>query len=149
MLASPNVEGAQLGEPLDRDRERRPAAAEVDVDAPVGGARGDHGAGLLAQDPQRLVERGRAHEPLVAALEPRGDGLGRRAIAAFRERVAGVGGTERERRIPDRAVPGAPAEVAAERVQVEAVRAVVGVGASVDGSAASAASGSPAMRSCR
>ena len=117
-------EAAQLGQPVDRDDVRRPASAQVGLDAPVGGA-GDHRrVGVLGQQGERLGEVGRAGEPRHPG---RGDRR-RRAGLPLGQRVRRGGCAERPGRVPDRAVAGAAAEVAADGVQVEAVGAVLRVG---------------------
>ena len=117
-------EAAQLGQPVDGDDVRRAAAAQVGLDAPVGGA-GDHRrVGVLGQEGERVGEVGRAGEPRHPG---RGD-RGSRAGLSLRQRVRRGGGTQRPGRVADRAVAGAAAEVAADGVEVEAVGAVLRVG---------------------
>ena len=132
--ASPIVSSRSSGSRSIAIASARPPAAQVHVDAPVGASGDDHRVGLVAHEPQRLVERCGAHEPGAVGVEPgRGDGAGAGRDAAFCERVGGLGRAEREGGVADRPVARAPAEVAAQRVQVEAVRAVVRIVASVDG----------------
>ena len=106
-----------------------PGAAEVDLDAPVGGAGDQRGVGVLREQGERLGQVGGADE---LARRRRRAGCARRAGAgsarAGGERVVVVGLPERVRGVADRAVAGAAAEVAAQRVQVEAVRSVLVVG---------------------
>ena len=117
-------EAAQLGQPVDRDDVRRAAPAQVGLDAPVGGAGHHRRVGVLGQEGERLGEVGGPGEP----GHPGGGDRRRRAGLALGERVRRVGSAERPGRVPDRAVAGAAAQVAADRVQVEAVGAVLGVG---------------------
>ena len=119
------VERQQLGDAVDRHDQRFAATPDVDLDAPVGRPRDDDRGGILGQHGERILERGRTHEPAVRAGEIGGDGLRRRSIAPQGDRVILFGGTERVRGVADRAVSGAPAEIPAERVQVEAVRTVL------------------------
>ena len=128
---------AQLGQPVDGHGVRRPGTAQVDLDAPVGRAGDDGRVGVLGQQRERLGQVGRAGEAATGAVDPGRHGRRRRGGPPARERVVVARLSERPGRVADRAVAGAAAEVAAHRVQVEAVRAVLvvlhGVGAGAVG----------------
>ncbi len=118
-----DVERAQLGQPVHRDDVRRPLTAEVGLDAPVGAARDDGGVGTSLDQGQRLGEVCGSGEP----VDPRRHHVGSRRGDPFGQMVAGRRRWECPGRVADRPVAGAAAQVAAHRVQVEAVRAVLGV----------------------
>ena len=83
------------------------------------------GVGVLGQQRQRLGQVARAGERPVGPVDP-GRGRRRRRGGQPRgERVVGGGCAERVGGVADRAVAGAAAQVAAQRVQVEAVGAVL------------------------
>ena len=108
---------AQLGQPVDREAVRRPGAAQVDLDAPVGAARHQRRPGVPAQQVVGLRQVGGAGEAGRPGRR-RGRGGG---IAAPRQPVVDAGLGERLGGVADRPVAGAAAEVAADGVQVEAL----------------------------
>ena len=117
-----DAEPAKLLEPVDSDRQLGARVPDVQLDAPVGRSGHEDGIRLVGEQLQRLVEVGRAHERALRAGDLGGLGGGRRLLQPGLHRVVGIGLPECVGRIHDRAVAGAAAEVAAERVQVEAVR---------------------------
>ena len=92
---------------------------------------GDHGRlrPLVRRSCERLGEVGGPDERRAVLAQPGRRRRGRRLRRPGGERVVGRRLAERVRGVPDRPVAGAPAQVAAERVQVEAVGPVLGVGA--------------------
>ena len=107
---------------------RARAVPDVQLDAPVGGTGHQLGVGIVGQQVEGLREVQRPDVVALAAADPgRGGGRGG-LLAAGPERVVEVGVAERVRGVLDRPVAGAAAEVAAQRVQVEAVGAVFVIG---------------------
>ena len=125
--ASNRLETPQLVEPVDGHDEAGPGALEVHVDTPVRAAGDDRGLGFLGENPQCLLEIGWSDELRLGVVQPGRYGGRRGRRTAGGQRVVGGREAERVGSVLDGAVPGAPAEVAAERVEVEAVVAVVGV----------------------
>lgn len=87
-----------------------------------------HRVGSLAQQLQRFGEGVLPQERAVVLGVFGGDRCGRGLLATLRQRVLVRGRTDGERGIANRAIAGAPAQVPAQRVQIETVRTVLGVG---------------------
>src|SRR5690606_40252617 len=83
----------------------------------------------VAQQLRRLGQGALPQERAVVPGVLGGDRCRRGLLAALRERVLLGGRADGEGGVADRAVAGAAAQVPAQRVQVEAVRAVLGVAA--------------------
>ena len=121
-------EFAQLGDPVDADGQVGAGVPDIQLDTPVRGAGHQPRVRVNRQQFEGLGQIGRAD---VAALRARGRGGGRRGRGfgqPGQQRVAGLRRPEGVGRVLNRPVPGAPAQVAAERVQVEPVRPVLMVG---------------------
>ncbi len=95
---------------------------------PVGGAGDQDRVGAVREQLKCRGQIGGTHELGIAGADPRRTRGGRRLVAALGQGVVGPGLPEREGGVLDRAVARAPAQVAAQRVQVEAVRPVLLVG---------------------
>ncbi len=121
----PDGERAQLRQPVDGHRQRGSRAPDVDLDPPVGAAGHHDSVRPLGQQGQRLGQVCRSDELGLADPHPGVGGPWRRRCAAARERVVRGRGVEGVGGVPDRAVTRAAAEVPAQRVQVEPVRAVL------------------------
>ena len=80
------------------------------------------------QQPEGLGQIGRADVAALGARGRGGGGRGRGFGQPGQQRVAGLRRPEGVGRVPDRPVPGAPAQVAGQRVQVETVRPVLVLG---------------------
>ena len=119
----------QFGQPVDGDHAIRPAGADVHLDAPVGGAGDHHRVGPLAQQLQRLGQGVFRRNALPSWVYSVATGAGGDCSRRCASGSSSVGVTDGERGVANRAVAGAAAQVSAQRVQVEAVRAVLGVGA--------------------
>ncbi len=103
-----------------------PAAADVDLDAPVGAIRRPPRRRGARSGGDRIGERGpaeRTGRPGRSTSVGTGPGAGRSRRCAMLS--SAVGGAERIRGVADGPVSGAPAQVSAERVKVEAVRTVL------------------------
>ena len=117
---------AQLRDLVDAHHERRPAPAEVDLDTPVRRAGHEDRVGTLMHQLEGRVRSTAVRTPrrywrfgwLAKPAQPRSG-----AARSDRRQRARLG----RRQHPDRPVPRAAAEVAAHRVQVEAVRAMFGL----------------------
>src|SRR5699024_3076117 len=104
-----------------------PAAAQIDLHSPVGTA-GDHlRLGLLAQHVKGFTERLGPDEGLLAHGGGGSRYLRWRTVQPLLHRVLGLGAAQSVGGIPDRPVTGAPAQVAAQGVQVETVGSASGV----------------------
>ena len=116
-------QGAQLGQPVDGDGQSGPVVAQVQLDTPVGGAGQQLGLRPFREQRERLVEAdpvGRTTPCRLVVRVLRGVGAAVRVRTRNVSSAAGL--VQGVRRVADRAVAGAAAQVAAQRVQVEAVR---------------------------
>ena len=104
---------AQLGQPVDADREGRAHATDVDLDAPVGRAGDEHGVRVLGQQ-GRAPRRGRRGGRRCPSVRPAGCAAGGRRGSQPRGIRVVVGGlAEGVGGVADGAVAGAAAQVAA------------------------------------
>jgi hypothetical protein len=111
----------QLGQPVDRDEHRRAQHREVDQHPEIGGAGDRHRVRLVGQHLQGLVEGGRSHESLspgaVSLIDRRRGRWLLRSTSGHR--VVGVRLGERLSSLENGSIASAPAQIAAERFDVE------------------------------
>ena len=104
----------QLGDRFDADQVRPPLAPQVRLDAEIGAAGDQRGVGIWPQhrDAFRRASTGREKPSTVDALERR-----RRPLEAIAE-AARRRADRRQRRIANRAIAGAAAQIAGHRQRI-------------------------------
>jgi hypothetical protein len=114
-------EGAELLEVVDRDHILGARVTDVRLDADVGRSGQQHGVGSLGVATGQIVEILGAGEESFASADLAAIDDRRRRGLPERQRVVGIRGRQRVGGVLDRAVSGAPAQVSAQCVEVEAV----------------------------
>ena len=122
---------AQFCQPVDGQHRAGAGSLDIDLHTPVGAAGQQHGVGFFGKDLQGLVQ---IRRPAETAQIPRG-GIGALDVGSwwFQDRLSlpgcqGVFGFRCAQcvgGIADRTVPGAAAEIARQRVQVESIRSAL------------------------